>query len=91
MTFAANGEGGPVGASYSSQNGRPEDQQRGEANEASHLRALVAAQNGEEQGGKEIDASKEVVTLQDLKGLLSELLLHSSCLLYTSPSPRDRG
>ena len=37
---------------------------------------------------KELD--KTIVSLQK-EGRVPKLLLHSCCLLYTSPSPRDRG
>ena len=85
MSFAVGPGVEQVGGASSSTAGATEAQRRGEQNEASEvlslLRALVAAQGGEEEeGSRNAESSREVMTLQDLKGLLSELLLQSGGL-----------
>ena len=43
-----------------------------------------------EQGAKELEGKKQLIDAQ-LKRLSDELERIKGCLLYTSPSPRDRG
>ena len=37
------------------------------------------------------NATVKGLTVEDLKSTGSEIILGNTCLLYTSPSPRDRG